>query len=184
VVPDNVLFEDGRGRELRRMMMEWCNLHTILRLPTGIFYAQGVKTNVLFLRRGTHSADRTDAVWVYDLRAQMPAFGKTNPLTAEHFKDFIAAYGDDPNGQAKREDGGEAGRFRCFTRAQIEARGDNLDITWLRQEEEQAEDGLTEPEDIAAAILGHLTAAMAEIEALSAELGEADVAGDLPEAAE
>lgn len=184
VVPDNVLFEDGRGKELRRMMMEWCDLHTILRLPTGIFYAQGVKTNVLFLRRGTHSADRTDEVWVYDLRAQMPAFGKTSPLAADHFKDFVAAYGDDPNGMAERKDQGEEGRFRRFTREQIEARGDNLDITWLRQEEEQAEDGLTEPEDIAAAILGHLTAAMAEIEALSAELGEAEASTDAAEAAE
>ena len=113
----------------------------------------------------------------------MPAFGKTNALTADHFTDFIAAYGDDPNGQGERRDGGEEGRFRRFTREQIEARGDNLDITWLRQEEEQAEDGLTEPEDIAAAILGHLTAAMAEIEALSVELGEAAVA-DVAEAAE
>lgn len=184
VVPDNVLFEDGRARELRRMMMEWCDLHTILRLPTGIFYAPGVKTNVVFLRRGTHSADRTEEVWVYDLRAQMPAFGKTNPLTAEHFTEFVAAYGDDANGQGERKDQGEEGRFRRFTRQEITARNDNLDIAWLRQEEEQAEDGLTEPEDIAAAILGHLTAATAEIEALSAELGEPDEATEVAEAAE
>jgi type I restriction enzyme M protein len=184
VVPDNVLFEDGRGKELRRMMMEWCDLHTILRLPTGIFYAQGVKTNVIFLRRGTHSADKTEEVWVYNLCAQMPAFGKTNALIADHFTDFVAAYGDDPNGQGVRKDQGEEGRFRCFSREQIVARNDNLDIAWLRQEEEEAEDGLIEPEDIAAAVLGHLTAAMTEIEALSAELNEAEAASGIPEAAE
>ena len=77
VVPDNVLFEDGRGRDLRGMLMNWCDLHTILRLPTGIFYAQGVKTNVIFFRRGATAVGATKAVWVYDLRANMPTFGKT-----------------------------------------------------------------------------------------------------------
>jgi type I restriction enzyme M protein len=80
VVPDNVLFEDGRGRELRRFIMDICNLHTILRLPTGIFYAQGVKTNVLFFQRSEKSAGATEAVWIYDLRSGMPSFGKTAPL--------------------------------------------------------------------------------------------------------
>src|SRR5205807_341205 len=79
IVPDNVLFEDGRGRELRRMLMDRCHLHTILRLSTGIFYAPGVKTNVIFFRRGDKAAANTEAVWVYDLRANMPNFGKTNP---------------------------------------------------------------------------------------------------------
>ena len=77
VVPDNVLFEDNTGRRLRTWLMDLCNLHTILRLPTGIFYAQGVKTNVLFFQRGKTDKANTKAVWVYDLRANMPAFGKT-----------------------------------------------------------------------------------------------------------
>ena len=81
IVPDNVLFEDGRGQALRRMLMNWCDLHTVLRLPTGIFYAQGVKTNVIFFTRGKTQEGNTPDVWVYDLRAQMPSFGKTNPLT-------------------------------------------------------------------------------------------------------
>lgn len=169
VVPDNVLFEDGRGRELRRLLMDRCDLHTILRLPTGIFYAQGVKTNVIFFRKGPQTADNTKAVWVYDLRTRMPAFGKTNPLRPEHFAEFEAAYGDDPNGEGERVDQGDAGRFRRFTRAEIAARGDNLDITWLR-EETDAEEGLTDPADISAAILGHLKSALAEIEALAEEL--------------
>ncbi|MGS4986494.1 N-6 DNA methylase [Roseibium sp. RP-7] len=172
VVPDNVLFEDGRGKALRQMMMDWCDLHTILRLPTGIFYAQGVKTNVIFLTRGTTETGNTDEVWVYDLRAQMPKFGKTNQLTDDHFKDFEEVFGTDPNGRERGDDQGEDGRWRCFTREEIAARGDNLDIAWLREAEEEAEEGLTEPEDIAAAILGHLQAAMVEIEALSAELEE------------
>ena len=174
VVPDNVLFEDGRGKALRQMMMNWCDLHTILRLPTGIFYAQGVKTNVIFLTRGKTDSANTDEVWVYDLRAQMPKFGKTNQLTETHFADFIKAFGGDALGHERGEDQGEEGRWRCFTREEIAARGDNLDISWLREAEEEAEDGLAEPEDIAASILEHLQAAMIEIEALSAELGESE----------
>ena len=179
VVPDNVLFEDGRGRELRRMMMDWCDLHTILRLPTGIFYAQGVKTNVIFLTRGQTETGNTKAVWIYDLRAQMPKFGKTTPLTQAHFEGFEHAFGTDPHGKERGPDEGEAGRWRMFTREAITARGDNLDIAWLREAEEEAEEGLIEPDDIAAAILGHLQAATLEIEALMAELSD-----DLPEAAE
>lgn len=183
VVPDNVLFEDGRGKALRQMMMDWCDLHTILRLPTGIFYAQGVKTNVIFFTRGKTESGNTKHVWVYDLRAQMPKFGKTNQLTDDHFKAFETVFGTNSYGTERGKDEGEEGRWRCFSREVIAARGDNLDISWLREAEEEAEEGLTEPEDIAAAILGHLQAAMTEIEALSAELEEtAPVAA--PEAAE
>lgn len=179
VVPDNVLFEDGRGRQLRQMMMDWCDLHTILRLPTGIFYAQGVKTNVIFLTRGRTETGNTKSVWIYDLRAQMPKFGKTTPLTEAHFEGFEAAFGTDPHGKKRGADEGEQGRWRRFSRADILARGDNLDISWLREAEDEAEDGLVEPDDIAAAILGHLQAALTEIEALTAELGD-----ELPEVAE
>jgi type I restriction enzyme M protein len=105
----------------------------------------------------------------------MPAFGKTHPVTADDFKDFEAAFGKDPNGDTKRKDEGDEGRWRCFTREQITARDDNLDISWLRDTEAEAEEHLTEPEDIAAAIIGHLKAALEDIEALSEELepGEA-----------
>lgn len=181
VVPDNVLFEDGRGKALRQMMMNWCNLHTILRLPTGIFYAQGVKTNVIFLARGKHEKGNTENVWVYDLRAQMPKFGKTSQLTLQHFEDFEKAFGSNPHGAERGPDQGEEGRWRQFTREDIAKRGDTLDISWLRELEEEAEEGLTEPEDIAAAILGHLQTAILQIEALSTELEELQAA---PEAAE
>jgi type I restriction enzyme M protein len=170
VVPDNVLFEDNTGRHLRTWLMELCNLHTILRLPTGIFYAQGVKTNVLFFQRGRTDKANTKAVWVYDLRANMPAFGKTRPLTVADFKEFEKAFGNDPNGCAKRKDQGEEGRWRKFDRETIAARNDNLDIAWLRDTEAEAEEALTEPEDIAAAIIGHLRAALEEVEAVAEEL--------------
>ncbi|WP_210528342.1 N-6 DNA methylase [Rubellimicrobium arenae] len=172
VIPDNVLFEDGVGRLLRQMLMDWCDLHTILRLPTGIFYAQGVKTNVIFFTRNGGGAQKggTQEVWVYDMRAGAPSYGKTRPLREADFADFEAAFGDDPYGRAERRDQGEEGRFRRFTREQIRERGDNLDISWLRDGEEEAEDGLTDPDDITAAILGHLREATREIEALVLEL--------------
>jgi type I restriction enzyme M protein len=170
VVPDNVLSEDNTGRRLRTWLMDLCNLHTILRLPTGIFYSQAVKTNVLFFQRGKTDKGNTNSVWVYDMRANAPAFGKTRPLTVQDFADFEKAYGDDPNGGAKRKDQGEDGRCRCFTREQIKARTDNLDITWLRDTEAEAEEQLTEAEDIAATIIGRLKAALEDVETLSEEL--------------
>lgn len=173
VVPDNTLFEDNMGRDLRNWMMDLCDLHTILRLPTGIFYAQGVKTNVIFLtKKSEERVGATKWVWFYDLRAQMPNFGKTRTLTTADFEPFIAAYGDDPHGKAPRIDEGETGRFRKFTRDEIAKRNDNLDITWLRDDVEVVEEGLTEPDDIAAAIIGHLRAALEEIEAVADELAE------------
>ena len=170
VVPDNVLFEDNTGHRLRTWLMELCSLHTILRLPTGIFYAQGVKTNVLFFNRGKTDKANTKATWVFDMRANMPAFGKTRPLAVADFKEFEAAYGKDPNGGTKRKEESEDGRWRCFTREQVKARNDNLDISWLRDTEVEAEKQLTDPEDIADAIIDHLKAALMEIETLSEEL--------------
>ncbi|PKF78182.1 SAM-dependent methyltransferase [Vibrio sp. vnigr-6D03] len=110
VIPDNVLFEGGKGTEIRRDLMDKCNLHTILRLPTGIFYAQGVKTNVLFFQKGTPENKHQDkgctkGTWVFDMRTNMNTFGKRRPLTAKHFEAFITAYGADKNGQSPREEG-------------------------------------------------------------------------------
>lgn len=115
VLPDNVLFADGEGERIRRDLMEKCNLHTILRLPTGIFYAQGVKTNVLFFTRGTTDKDNTNEVWFYDLRTNMPSFGKTNPLKYEHFNDFIAAYTAE-NRRAIQDE-----RWNVFTKEELES---------------------------------------------------------------
>jgi type I restriction enzyme M protein len=165
ILPDNVLFEDGQGRQIRSDLMDKCNLHTILRLPTGIFYAQGVKTNVLFFQRGTTQKDNTKTVWFYDLRTNMPSFGKRIPLTRSHFKDFEVCYGDDPNSNL-RNDLGESGRWRCFSREEIAKRGDNLDISWLRDESLQGGDNLPQPEIIAAEIMERLQTALTEMEEL------------------
>ena len=139
-----------------------------------------MKTNVLFFTRGETDKANTKSVWVYDLRANMPAFGKTTPLKREHFAEFEQAFGDDPMLSLPRIDQGEAGRFRCFSREEIKRRNDNLDIAWLQDEEADVEERLTEPEDIAAAIIGHLRTALEEIEALTEELE----AGTKPETLE
>jgi len=150
--------------------MELCDVHTILRLPTGIFYAQGVKTNVLFFTRGKNDKANTKGVWIYDMRANMDAFGKTKPLTVADFKPFDKAYGEDPRGKEKRRDEGEDGRFRLYSREQIAARSDNLDISWLRDTSSDPEDKMTEPDELAAAISNHLRNALEEIEAFGEEL--------------
>lgn len=174
LLPDNVLFEDNTGQQIRADLMDKCDLHTVLRLPTGIFYAQGVKTNVLFFTRGATDTGNTKAVWVYDLRTNLPSFGKRTPFGRAHLKEFEDAFGDDPNGQSPRTDQGEEGRFRRFTREEISKRGDNLDITWLRDDSVERAEDLPEPEVIAAEILEHLRVAMEEMEALSEMLDGED----------
>ena len=175
VLPDNVLFEEGKGSEIRADLMDKCDLHTILRLPTGIFYAQGVKTNVLFFTRGRTPEHNTSAVWFYDLRTNMPSFGKRTPLTRDHFAEFEAAYGDQPDGSAARTDQGEEGRLRRYDRDAIRDRGDNLDITWLRDENAERAEDLDPPEEIAAQIQAKLAEAMAEMEELTVMLETTDV---------
>lgn len=150
--------------------MDLCNVHTLLRLPTGIFYAQGIRTNVVFLTRGITDRANTKVVWVYDMRANMPAFGKTRPLTATDFRPFEHAYGAEPAGSARRIDEGETGRFRAFTREAVRNRADNLDIAWLRDETADPEEALTDPDDILAAIAGHLRSAMEQVESLDEEI--------------
>ncbi|WP_420140028.1 N-6 DNA methylase [Sphingomonas sp.] len=182
IVPDNVLFEEGRGKALRQRLMSWCNLHTILRLPIGLFYAQSVKTNVLFFTRAAEEAplqDATEAVWVYDARANVPSYGKTNPFKAADLDAFAAAFGDDPYGRSVRTNEGETGRFRCFTRAEIRDKDDNLDISWLKDTSGDPEDGLETPEEIAAAIELHLSNAMVEVRALIDEMDEGRLAAAL-----
>lgn len=176
VLPDNVLFESGVGKDIRRDLMDKCNLHTILRLPTGIFYAQGVKTNVLFFTRGTTDKGNTKEVWVYDLRANMPQFGKRTPLTREHFTEFDTAFGSDPLGSPaalkKRKDTGETGRFRKFTREWIAERDDSLDISWLKDDSAESSADLPEPAVLATSAMEEMEAIMADLRGILAELGE------------
>lgn len=170
VLPDNVLFESNTGADIRADLMAKCDLHTVLRLPTGIFYAQGVKTNVLFFTRGKSDKGNTKRTWIYDARTNAPAFGKRTPFTDDHLHLFVKAYGKDPLGTSKRKDEGLEGRWRAFTREEIQARGENLDLTWLKDESLAHAEDLEEPEIIAAQILEKLREALEEMESLSAEL--------------
>lgn len=136
VLPDNVLFADGDGEKIRVDLMDKCNLHTVLRLPTGIFYAQGVKTNVLFFTRGTTDKDNTKEVWFYDLRTNMPSFGKTNPLKKEDFAGFEAAYTAEDREAVQDE------RWHKFTREEIAEKGNSLDLGLIK------DDSLTNYEDL------------------------------------
>lgn len=139
VLPDNVLFADGDGEKIRVDLMDKCNLHTILRLPTGIFYAQGVKTNVLFFTRGTADKGNTNEVWFYDLRTNMPSFGKTNPLKTKHFVDFEKAF------TAEERHGIKDERWNCFTREQIAEKGNSLDLGLIRDDSVVDYDDLPDP---------------------------------------
>ena len=128
VLPDNVLFADGDGAKIRADLMDKCDLHTVLRLPTGIFYAQGVKTNVLFFTRGKTDKSNTREVWFYDLRTNMPSFGKTNPLKKEDFAGFEAAF-EAPDRHAVQDE-----RWSVFTREEIAAKGNSLDLGLIRDD--------------------------------------------------
>lgn len=141
VLPDNVLFADGEGERIRKDLMDKCNLHTVLRLPTGIFYAQGVKTNVLFFTRGTTDKDNTKEVWFYDLRTNMPSFGKTNPLKEEHFDAFKEAYLAEDRKAVSDE------RWSCYTYEQISEEGKNhsLDLGLIRDDSILDYDDLPDP---------------------------------------
>jgi len=176
VFPDNVLFESNVGRQIRAALMDKCNLHTILRLPSGIFYAQGVKTNVLFFTRGKKETSNTKEVWVYDLRTNTPQFGRRTSLRREHFAEFEAFFGDDPLGGSasltQRTDTGEEGRFRRFSRNWIAERDDNLDISWLKDEREEENGELPEPAILAQEAISELEAAIAELQGIVQELGE------------
>jgi type I restriction enzyme M protein len=176
VMPDNVLFEGNVGKQIRADLMDKCNLHTILRLPTGIFYAQGVKTNVLFFTRGETDKGNTKEVWFYDLRANAPAFGKRTVLTREYFAEFIKAYGSDPLGSPeslkKRKDQGEEGRFRKFTRKFIAERDDSLDISWLKDESDGDGEELADPAVYARQAMVELEGAMEDLKGILEELGE------------
>jgi type I restriction enzyme M protein len=161
VVPDNVLFEGGAGETVRRKLLETTDLHTILRLPTGIFYAQGVKANVIFFdNKPASKHPQTNEVWMYDLRTNKHFTLKERRLKDEDFADFLAAY--NPANRHKRK---QAERFKRFTYDEILVRDKvNLDIFWLKDESVTDMENLPEPKVIAAEILDHLRAATESFE--------------------
>ncbi len=175
VVPDNVLFEGGAGETIRRRLLRECNLHTILRLPTGIFYAQGVKANVLFFDRKSGSdAAWTTELWIYDLRTNKHFTLKTNKLTRADLDDFVECY--QPGNKAGRI---ENERFRRFSYDELIARDKaSLDIFWLRDESLEDTDNLPSPGVLAAEIVEDLEAALAEFSELADSLQSIGVAVD------
>lgn len=164
VLPDNVLFADGDGQLIRCDLMDKCELHTILRLPTGIFYAQGVKTNVLFFRRGVTDHNNTKEVWVYDLRTNMPNFGKTNTLKHEHFEEFINAYTAEDRSKVVDE------RWSCFTREQIKDKSNSLDIGLIKDDSILDYDDLPDPIESGEEVIAKLSEAMDLIQSVVNEL--------------
>jgi type I restriction enzyme M protein len=159
VVPDNVLFEGGAGETVRRRLLHECDVHTLLRLPTGIFYAQGVKANVLFFdRKPASETPWTKELWIYDLRTNHHFTLKQNPLRRADLDDFVLCYRPEA-----RHERGESPRFKRFTYDELLARDKvSLDITWLRDESLEDVDNLPPPEVIVQEIVEDLEAALAE----------------------
>lgn len=180
VLPDNVLFEDNDGQKIRRDLMDKCNLHTILRLPTGIFYAAGVKTNVLFFTRGKSETGNTKNIWFYDMRTNAPAYGKRTPFTEEAFADFIYAYTggisadkvvaefDGTIDQEKRAAIKDE-RWQCITRKEISAKNDSLDLGLIADSSLQDSATLGEPEDIIREAKMELTEIMKQLDLMLKE---------------
>jgi type I restriction enzyme M protein len=167
VVPDNVLFEGGAGETVRRRLLEQCDVHTLLRLPTGIFYAGGVKANVLFFdRKPPAETPWTQKLWIYDLRTNQNFTLKTRQLVRADLDDFVSCYNAD-----NRHERQETERFKVFTYDELMARDKaSLDMFWLRDESLEDTENLPPPDVIAAEIVEDLAAALAEFAAVADSL--------------
>lgn len=170
VLPDNVLFADQAG-EIFKILMQDCNLHTILRLPRGTFtpYSQGVKANVIFFTKGIP----TENVWIYDARTNVPSITKKDrPLTPKHFEEFEKCYGDNPNGQSKRsEKDSKEGRWKKFSAEQVKENNYKLDsFKWIRDKDLEDPEDLPEPEELLTDVLSELKEATISLEKIYEEL--------------
>ena len=169
VLPDNVLFERGAGEAIRRQLLRQFDVHTLLRLPTGIFYAQGVKANVLFFdKRPARAEPWTQKLWIYDLRTDKRFTLKTNPLRDANLQDFITRY--NPKNRYERV---ETERFRAFTYEELTQREHaNLDIFWLKDESLEDAADLPSPDVLVAEITENLEAALAQFQSIQTELDD------------
>lgn len=169
VVPDNVLFEGGAGETVRKRLLQQCEVHTLLRLPTGIFYAQGVKANVLFFdKRPASEKPWTEKLWIYDLRTNLHFTLKTNTLQYEDLKDFIKCYNPENRHERKETD-----RFKAFTYEDIIKRDKtNLDIFWLKDESLGDSENLPNPKILALEIAEDLESALEEFKRIYEVLEE------------
>ena len=167
VVPDNVLFEGGAGDTIRRKLLHECDVHTLLRLPTGVFYAQGVKANVLFFdRKHASETSWTKELWIYDLRTNKHFTLKTNPLKYEDLQDFIRCYNSENRHQRE-----ETERFKRFTYEELMQRDKvSLDIFWLKDESLEDMENLPDPEVLALEIIENLESALDQFRAIYEDL--------------
>jgi type I restriction enzyme M protein len=167
VLPDNVLFEGGAGETIRRELLKQADVHTLLRLPTGIFYAQGVKANVLFFdRKPAQEKPWTEKLWIYDLRTNMHFTLKENCLKRSDLDDFVKCY--NPKNRHNRK---ETERFKCFTYNELIKRDKaNLDIFWLKDESLEDSANLPSPDVIAADIAADLEAALEQFSTIAEDL--------------
>ena len=180
VAPDNVLFEGGAGETVRKNLLKQCDVHTLLRLPTGIFYAQGVKANVLFLEnKPAQEKPWTKKLWVYDLRTNMHFTLKTNPLKRSDLDEFVTLYKpEDPRAKRrtnwsedKKRGSSPEGRWRSFTYDEIIKRDKaNLDIFWLKDDSLEDSENLPDPEVLAQEIADDLQTALEQFANIAAEL--------------
>ncbi len=159
-MPDNVLFEAGAGEIVRRNLLQECDVHTLLRLPTGIFYANGVKANVLFFDKRQGSAEhQTERLWVYDLRTNKNFTLRNNPLTRKHLDEFVACY--NPENRHQRQ---ESERFRSFDYEELLKRDKvSLDLFWLRDKSLEDAEDLRSPALIIADVIEDLQATIEQL---------------------
>jgi type I restriction enzyme M protein len=169
VVPDNVFFEGGAGETVRKKLLAECDVHTLLRLPTGVFYAQGVKANVLFFNRKQASEKPwTEKLWIYDLRTNQHFTLKTNPLNYDSLKDFIECYNPE-----NRYDRTETKQFRAFDYNELMQRDKvSLDIFWLKDESLEDSENLPDPDVLARDISENLETALEQFSTIYQELEE------------
>ncbi|MFZ2357596.1 MAG: class I SAM-dependent DNA methyltransferase [Candidatus Omnitrophota bacterium] len=176
VLPDNVLFEGGAGETVRKKLLQTCDLHTILRLPTGIFYAQGVKANVLFFDKKEASKDTaTKKVWIYDLRTNMHFTLKENTLKEEALDDFVKCYNPDNRFDRKATYSvkNPEGRWRCFDIDELLKRDKtNLDIFWIKDESLDDVDSLPDPDVIANELVEDLENALEQLQEIASDLSD------------
>ena len=176
VVPDNVLFEGGAGEQVRRKLMHECEVHTLLRLPTGLFYAQGVKANVLFFdRKPASEKPWTKKLWIYDLRTNIHFTLKTNPLKRQDLDGFVSCY--NPENRNDRHptwtEENQDGRWRSYTYEDLVSRDKaSLDIFWLKDDSLEDSENLPDPGILAQEIVEDLEAALGLFREIAEDLNE------------
>ncbi len=164
ILPDKILNAPGAAQELRSTLLETCVVHTVLRLPKGVFYPHKEQAHVIFFHKAKTKEEKTENVWFFDARSKWPILGEYLHLSRKHLRPFEMVYGDDPLGKAPRVEDGEAGNWRCFSREDLAEQGDRLDLCWLVTEDRRK----TVTDEISAL----LEDTVSDLEALTVLLGE------------